>query len=316
MLHTLAIMAPIILLMGLGYTAAHVRLINREQIQGIGQLVMYFALPALIIRALTDNPLGETLNPRYLLAYGLGSALLFIPVLFWIQRRRSESLSSAAMYALGASASNSAFTGYPIASMVLGPSAATFLAQNMIIENLLILPAALIVAELGQRQGGSGLNLLRTIGGRLMRNPLLLALGMGISMALLDVRLPAPLDQVINMLADATAPTALFAVGGALYGLQVRGMVGSVSLIVFGKLILHPLAILIMFSLIMPGQSDVLAGALLFASVPMISIFPLICQRYSMGSTGAGALFTASLASFATITCLITLMSRYGLLAG
>ncbi|ERL50444.1 hypothetical protein BJB45_04785 [Halomonas huangheensis] len=307
-------MAPILLLMGLGYTAAHVRLISREQLQGIGQLVMYFALPALIIRALTENPLGETIDPYYLLAYGLASIVLFTLVLYWTCRVSGRPLSTGAMYALGISASNSAFSGYPIASMVLGPSAATFLAQNMIIENLLILPAALIIAELGQHQRGNRIATFLTVGRRLIRNPLLLALCIGVALAILEIQLPGPLSQVIDMLANATAPTALFAVGGALYGLQVRGLVSSASLIVFGKLVLHPLAMLITFSLIMPGSPDALAGALLFASVPMISIFPLICQRYSMGNIGAGALFIASLASFVTITCVIALMSYFGLL--
>src|SRR5690606_5964605 len=77
MLDIVAITAPIFLIIGAGYLAMASRLLNREQIQGIGTFVLYFALPALVIRALTQNPLSDVIQPNYLLAYGLGSLLVF-----------------------------------------------------------------------------------------------------------------------------------------------------------------------------------------------------------------------------------------------
>ncbi len=53
------------------------------------------------------------------------------------------------------SASNSGFIGYPVAAMVLGSPAAMFLALNMLIENLLIIPLALTLAELGRQTGNA-----------------------------------------------------------------------------------------------------------------------------------------------------------------
>ncbi|WP_111414980.1 AEC family transporter [Billgrantia lactosivorans] len=315
MLDILAITTPIFLLIGAGYLAMGTRLVNREQLQGVAIFVLYFALPALVIRALTQNPLDEVIHKPYLLAYGLGSAAIFGLALLLTLTLQRKPLSEAAMHALGMSASNSGFIGYPVAAMVLGTSpAAVFLALNMVIENLLIIPAALILAEAGRQSGAGIVTVARKTLLRLVRNPILIGLAAGLLLAVTESALPRPLAQVVEMLASAAGPAALFVIGGTLFGLQVRGMLRNVGQIVVGKLILHPLAVLGLF-LLMPDTDPMLvAGALLFACAPMISIYPLLGQRYGMAGVSAAALMVATLAAFVTLSTGIWLLDLSGLL--
>lgn len=315
MLEILAITTPIFLIIGMGYVAMLLKIVSREQMQGVGSFVMYFALPALVIRALTQNPLEEVFNLDYLLAYGLGSVIIFSLALWLAVSIQKKSLQSGAMFALGMSASNSAFTGYPVAAMVLGPPAVTFLTLSMIVENLLIIPAALILAEMGRQSGGGLSRTLKQTASRLIKNPVLMAIFIGVMIAISGFSLPGPVTKAIDMVANAAGPAALFVIGGAIYGLHVRGVVMDVSQIVVGKLILHPLAIVLAF-LIMPTSDPLLlAGAILFAAAPMASIYPLLGQRYGMADVAAGALMAATLASFVTFSVVIGLMSYFGLLA-
>ncbi|WP_431025110.1 AEC family transporter [Halomonas sp. H5] len=315
MLEILVITTPIFLLIGAGYLAMATRLLTREQIQGIGTFVLYFALPALVIRALTQTPLDEVLQFHYLLAYGLGSAAVFACALLLTLALQRKPLGEGAIHALGMSASNSGFIGYPVAAMVLGSSpAAVFLALNMVIENLLIIPAALILAEAGRQSGAGLVAVTRKTLARLIRNPILIGLALGLLLALTETTLPRPLAQVIDMLAGASGPAALFVIGGTLYGLQVGGMLGNVGQIVAGKLILHPLAVFGVFLLMPEADPMLLAGALLFACAPMVSIYPLLGQRYGMAGVGAAALMVGTLAAFVTLSLAIGLMKAYGLL--
>ncbi|WP_163558444.1 AEC family transporter [Halomonas sp. NO4] len=314
MLEILAITTPIFLLIAVGYLAIAGRIITREQVQGVGTFVMYCALPALVIRALTQNPLEEVFNPQYLLAYGLGSLVVFglglLLTLVW----QRQPLGNGAIQALGMSAANSGFIGYPVAAMVLGSPAAVFLALNMLIENLLIIPAALILAELGNQSGAGLAETVRQTGRRLIRNPILIGLLVGVLLAASGLTLPGPLARSIDMLANAAGPAALFVIGASLFRLQVKGMLGDVGQIVVGKLILHPLAIVGAFLLMPEMDPFLLTGALLFACAPMISVYPLFGQRYAMGGVGAAALMVATLASFVTISVTIGLMTYAGLL--
>lgn len=314
MLEILAITLPIFLLIGTGFTAARTGLLSRDNLQGVGSFVMYLALPALIIRALTDSPLAEVFNPTYLLAYGLGSLAAFLVGLALSVGLRGKRLEAGALHALGMSASNSGFIGYPVALMAIGPPAAVFMALNMVVETLFIIPSALILAE-ASRQNGNGIGQIahQTLV-RLSRNPVLIGLLIGIFLAVTGLRLPGPLAKAIHMLAEAAGPAALFTIGGMLHGLRVRGMAVDVSQVVLGKLILHPLAVLGVFLLLPHPDPLLVAGALLFACAPMISVYPLFGQQYGQGDASAAALMVSTLGSFVTISLVIWLLTRFALL--
>ncbi|SDM91829.1 AEC family transporter [Vreelandella arcis] len=314
MLAILAITAPIFLLIGIGYGARWSGIISREQLQGVGVFVLYCALPALVIRALTQQPLEEIFRLNYLIAYGLGSIVVFSAGLFLCLRLQRQPLNASAMHALGMAAANSGFVGYPVAAMVIGSPAAVLLALNMLIENLLIIPATLILAEMGNQHGSSLWQTVRQTVLSLAKNPVLIGLSVGILIALTGLTVPGPIDQVINMLAEAAGPAALFVIGGSLFGLHVKGMVRDVGQIVVGKLILHPLAILVAFLLIPNIDPVYFAGALLFAAAPMISIYPLFGQRYGLGGVSATAMLVATVASFFTLSLIIWWMTLAGLL--
>ena len=169
MLAVLSITAPIFILIGLGFVSVRGGLVNREQLRGMGTFVITFALPALVFNALAKRPLSEVLNVPYMGAYALGSLAIFaigFAVAFWLRR---QGVSRSAIMALGVSVSNSGFIGYPIALTVLGEQAAVALALGMLVENLLLIPLALALAEAGTQRGSGGWALLRETGLRIGR---------------------------------------------------------------------------------------------------------------------------------------------------
>ena len=109
---------PIFLLLGIGYLAVLKRIVDKAHIQGMGRYVINIALPALVIQALLQRPLSEVFNVPYLLVYGLGSGLAFAITFGMVTLRGNAPLERRAMYALGTSASNSGFVGYPVVVMV------------------------------------------------------------------------------------------------------------------------------------------------------------------------------------------------------
>ena len=316
MFDVLAITAPIFLLIGIGYTARWRELISPVQLSGIGTFVLYFSLPALVIKALTQNPLEDVLSGSFLVAYGLGSIGTFALGLLVARRLQRKPLTEGALQALGMAASNSGFIGYPVGALVLGPTvAAKFLALCMLIENLVIIPLALILAEAGQQQGVRLGPLVRHTLQRLARNPIMIGLATGLTVAISGISLPVPLERVIEMLASASAPAALFVIGGTLYGLQLKGMVRDIASIATGKLLLHPLLVSGIFLLLIWFVPDIdtmlLAGALLFASCPMISVYPLLGARFGMEGVGSAALMASTLLSFLTLSTVIWVVSHH-----
>ncbi len=308
MLDILAITAPVFVLIGLGHLAVRLSVLSAADMQVLGRFVVFFALPAVLFQALARRSFGEIMHTGYLAAYALGSlaALGFGAVL--AHRLRGRGLADSVIAGMGCSMSNSAYIGLPVVLQVIGPLATVAMALTMLVENLLMLPLILALSDSAGRRDGS---LLRGIGGSLaglVRNPLLLAIVAGFVFSLGGLRLPAPLFKAVDMLALAAAPVALFLIGGTLAGSRVDGMFADIALIAIGKLLVHPAAVALAVLLI-PGIDPVLqVGAVLYACVPMLSIYPILGQKYRQEALCSAALVVTTLASFVSVSVVIWLL--------
>lgn len=305
MLAVLGITAPIFILIAIGFLACRFGIISRDQAGGMGRFVITFALPALVIRALLERPLADVIDWYYLLAYGLGSLLVFGLGYAFARFVRKDSLSGSALTGLGVSVSNSGFVGYPILVMAVGAPAGVALALGMMIENLLMIPLALTLAELGrQNEGGIG-KALRGTAYNLIRHPVLIAITAALTMALLELHPPPVLMKVIDMLATASAPVALFVIGASLSGMKPGGMLMDVGQVTFGKLILHPLLVLLCFTVLPVSDPLLITAGVLMAAAPMMSIYPILGVRYGLEGRCAAVLVVATVLSFLSVSFFI-----------
>jgi predicted permease len=311
MLPILAITLPIFLIIAIGYLATRAGLFTPDQVRGLGKLVITFALPALVFRALSQRPLAEILDARYLGVYGLASLATLLGGFTWFRLARRRGMTESAIRGLGMAASNSGFIGYPVAAQFLGPPAAIALALTMIIENLVVLPLSLALAEGGRSTHASLPKILRGIAINLARTPLIIAIVAGGAFGLADVQLPAPLAKAVSMVADASAPVALFAIGGTLVGLRLTGIVGEIAQIASGKLIVHPLAVVAAMQLIPIADPNLRRAAIVFACIPMLSVYPILGGRYGQEKVCAAALLAATTASFVTISVVLWLVETF-----
>lgn len=306
----LNITLPIFLLIGLGYGLVRIGLITSEQFRGLGRIVINVALPAVIVRALSESSIAEVLNGQYLVAYGGGSlAVMGIGLVIGL-RLRGRSLTVAAIRSLGMSSSNSAFIGFPVAYQVIGAPAAVVLALNVLIENVLILPIALALAEMGRGERASVARVLARTFVNLAKSPILIAVAVGILLALTGWGLPVPLARTIDLLANMAAAASLLAIGGSLVGLQTKGLKTTISIIGFGKLILHPLLVLGGLTLVQMQNHELRSAALIFAASPMLSMFPLLGARYGEEGPCAAALLATTVASFFTLSAWVWLITN------
>ncbi|MEZ5582001.1 MAG: hypothetical protein R3F37_03745 [Candidatus Competibacteraceae bacterium] len=62
----------------------------------------------------------------------------------------------------------------------------------------------------------------------------------GLLVSYLELRLPAPIANYLDMIANAAGPTALFTLGLSLYGHSVRTDFGEVAWLSFVKLVVNP----------------------------------------------------------------------------
>lgn len=304
MLQILLVTAPIYLIITAGFLAVRFGLFTKDEARVLGRFVVNFCVPALIFHALSQRTLSEVLNGPYLAAYALGSVLVLLGGVAYARRVRAKPMPLAALHGLGMSGSNSAYVGYPIILQLIGPPAAVALALTMMVENLLILPLALLLAD----SGASGMRwqqaLARSLSG-LLKNPMFLGIIAGFGFALFDLQLPDVLTRTVQIMATAASPIALFVIGASLVGLRLEGLGRDLTTVVLGKLLLHPAAVFLALMMMPKVDPTLQVAAVVFAGMPMLSLYPALAQKYHQESFCAAALLAATVLSFVSITALI-----------
>ena len=308
MLTVLGITGPIFLIIAIGFIAVRGGLLGYGDSRALGIFVLNFALPALLFKALSQQPLGQLLNADLLMAYSLGSLLTLTLGIGFGCLLQKRGLQSSTILAMGMTISNSAFMGFPIAEQLIGPAATATLAVYVTVENLVMLPLVMVIAELGRKKGSHWARVIGGICMRLMKNPLILSMLLGVAFSRFDLRLPSLAARAIDMLAGASAPVALFYIGCTLAGLSWKGMVGDILGVALGKLILHPLSVVAIFLFLPVADPALRQAAVINASMPMATIYALLGQKYGQEGFCSAALVVTTVASFFTITGLLWLI--------
>jgi len=311
MTDVLSITAPIFIIIGFGYLAVKSGLMPQEAMPLLGRFVLYFTLPALIFGTLSQMQVSEVIQFDFLTIYALGSLGALLGGIALNRLFFRVDLAEASVRGMGMSASNSAFIGYPVLLQVFGSAPTQPFTMALLVENILILPLALILIECGKRDAGTGEPLLqvwRRIFVRILRSPLIIAILAGLICASLQLPVPSALDRSLEMLAMASVGTALFVIGGSLVGTRVNDSLGSISLVAAGKLLLHPLLMLLLVMLWRDFDPQLEKAVILAAAMPMLSVFPIIGGNYGYGRQCAGMLLVTTALSFISLTLILALM--------
>lgn len=325
MLAILAIVSPIYFIILFGFLVTHSGMFARAEMFTFGKFVIKLALPALVFNAIAQRHIADIIVPGYLLAYA-GGSLAMLAGAYAVGRKIAKlDHQHALLHAMGMCSSNSSFIGYPILLLALAPVAGVTLALNVVVENVLMLPLLLVLLENSRRKAGceagndaqhdSGWHL--ALGGTLWRlvcNPIIIALLLGLAVSLLEWPLPAPLARTVTLFAQTSGALSVFVIGGTLSGLPIRGLALKVAPIAASKLLLHPLAVALVIACLpwlgmAPLDPMMRKSAVLMAAMPMMSIYPILAQPYGFADRGAAALAMATVASFITLSGLLWLLN-------
>ncbi len=310
----LGITGPIYLAIALGYVLTQRGWFARADMQAFGKFTIQLALPALLFNALSRRSVGEILNWQYLGAYALGTLAVVVGGLLWARRVQGRSLSLSAVMTMGMACANSGFVGYPVMMLTLGGTAAgVSLALNMVVENLLIIPLLLAVAGSEGAPGQWRQALRQTLGG-LLKNPMIWGIVGGFLFSLSGLHMPEPVARTINLFSAASGALSLFVIGGSLVGLKPQGVKGTIAQIAVGKLLVHPLLMLVVLLWLIPVADPALrTAAVLTCAMPMMGIYTILSQRFGHGAISAAALLVTTVASFFTLTGLLWVLKAFPL---
>lgn len=312
----LLITGPIYLTIAAGYVSVRLGVFSQGDSRVFGSFAVNFALPAMIFNSLAERRLDEVLSASYLVGYLLGSLSVAVLSYLYATRWRHRGLADSACYAMGSASSNSAFIGFPILLLTVPAVAGAALALNAVVENLMFMPIFLFLAERGRDPDGAGYRAMAGALGRLLSRPLIVALLAGVVVSAFGLQLPSVVARTVTLFAQASSVLSLFFVGTILASVHLRRTIREVGILTVAKLVLHPAAVWLAIGLCAAvglGHLDpaLRLAAVVMASMPVMTMYPILAQRYDHEQTAAAALLVTTACSFLTINLLLWLLGRF-----
>jgi malonate transporter and related proteins len=308
----LAVTLPFFALVAMGYAAAHRRVLPESAIPGLNAFVLYFALPAMLFRFGMNTPIGQLLNP-VVLGVSLIASLGIVTFTLALTVSPHISLKDASFGALVAAFPNTGFMGVPLLTALLGDAAAGPVICAMLTDLFVTTSLCIALAQAHEARGaGTRQALARALKGALS-NPLPWAIALGALCSVAGFRLSGPLAAIVDLLANAATPVALFTIGAVLWRAGQHAHTRTPPSLYWPvaaiKLFVHPLVVFCLgagaHALGAPIGAFEIMVLTLAAALPSASNVSLLAERYGADNGRIARIILSSTAlAFVTFSAL------------
>lgn len=309
----ISLLLPFFGLILIGYIAAKVTKQPAEALGWLNTFIIYAALPALFFKLVSRTPV-EDLTRIDFIATDL-AATYFIFVLIYIvgRRIRKNRMDESTIQAFAGAYGNIGYMGPGLALLAFGESAAVPVALIVCVENamhFIVAPAMMAAAGDDQRPRGQ---IAADIVRKVSLHPFILSTAAGFLAAALHFDQPPALRQLVDYLAQAAAPCALFAMGVTLALRPLKRVPAEIGYIVPAKLIVHPLVVYAALTFVGGFEPVWIYAAMLLASLPTATNVFVIGQQYHVWQERASAtiLITTALSVMTVSLFLIAIKSGF-----
>lgn len=305
MLEIFSVTLPVYLIILFGYGAVRTGYVGGDTVGALSRFTIRISLPALIFSAIALSETREALNWVLIAGY-MAASLIALFIGYGVMRLRFRQEQGASwIHGLAVANSNSGFIGYSVAALVFPDTALNVLAWIMIVENVVVIPFAIVAADISAGASADWRAAAAKAAGSFLRNPLVAAVALALALRLSGLALPGGISQTVKMVASVAPVVALFVVGGIIAQFSISPMWRRTAAIVFGKLVLHPALVFAVLSFLIGVGDPLVLTAVLIAAVPMLSIYPVLGAAHGAEQVCATALVISTVVSFLTVSALI-----------
>ncbi|MFK7867807.1 MAG: AEC family transporter [Roseobacter sp.] len=298
---------PFFALVALGYWAGRTRFFNEQATAYLTKFVFYFPLSALIFQFSSNLSLAEIWNANLVVGYFLATLAIY-GLAIAVARFRGQDTATAAVEAQCATMGNVGFLGIPMLTLLLGPAAIGPIVMAVSID-LAIFSSLIVILITASREGAINLATLRVVGIGLLKNPMVVAIVLGLFWSGMALPVPGPLDAFLDILAPAATPGALFAIGASLASKSAErlAVAGWLS---FCKLVLHPALVAVALIYVFPVDAFTAAVVISAAALPVAGNVYILAQHYDAAPQRASAaILVSTILSIMTLSAILATVS-------
>jgi malonate transporter len=234
-------------LVALGYLAGLTGYLKAEAGEALSQFAVGVALPLLLFRTMVNADFHGAAPWRFWAVYFAAAMVTWTGGHLAMTRIFGRDGKAGVVGGVSSAFSNIVLLGIPFMLGVFGQPGFAVLSLLISVHLPIMMMASIILFQLFGREAGARLDpvrLIRDFLGRLISNPLILAILAGLAWRLTGLPLPRLAVRFVDALADVAGPMALFAMGLGLKKFGISGNVQPAILLSALKLVLMPALVL------------------------------------------------------------------------
>jgi predicted permease len=281
----LDIVAPVFLIVALGWVTAVRRYIDEAGFRVLIGFTFTVASPALLFAGGTSGPGGG--GPAAF-AFFLAALVVYAFAMWLGARRLGMALGEAGLFGLNATFGNTVMMGIPLVAAAYGQAGLSVLLAIIALHSMVLLGLGTVVVELGIHRHAPLASVLRATAGGVLRNPIVVSVMAALAWSTLGLPVPGAVRRTLELLGASSPPLALFCLGGSLATFRVAGAMGEVAWTLVLKLAVLPLLVWGLCILIGLGPLET-AVAVTSAALPTGANAFMLARRYRTGAERSGA---------------------------
>ncbi len=310
LIFSLTLVAPVFLIVALGYFLKKIGIINENFVSVSSKIVFTISLPALIFLEISSIHLEEILNIG-LIAFVYAGTLVTFGVVWFISGSVSKNGKDKASFIQGSFRGNFAIIGLAIIVNYYGidnlGKASLVLAFTIPLYNVLSVIA--LTLPLKDKEHHYSKTLLEIV-----KNPLILAVITAMPFSYFNITIPNVIRTTGDYLAAMALPLALVGIGGFMNFGEIKNESSLTIISTILKLVVFPLVMT--FAAYLLGFTGIDLGIIfiLFACPTAIASFIMAEAMGANSRLAANILLLTTLASVITITLGLFILKENGLI--
>ncbi len=296
--------APIFLLMLLGYGLKQVKIATKDQFDAINKLIFKIFLPLLLFYNIYKTDIGSILDGKLIL-FTIVTVLIVFAVGYGLIFFLTKDNAKRGVMLQGFFRSNFAILGMPLVHYICGDDAGGLSALMVAI----IVPVFNVLAVFTLERFRDGKVSFGKLLKGILTNPLILGCAAGALFLVLGIKLPAFLETAVSDAASIASPLAIVVLGASFTFSSIKTSLKELAITVCTRLLIVP-ALAVTAAVLLGFRGEALVCLMVaFGAPTAVSSFSMAQQM------GGDEELAAQIVVFSSVFCLLTLFGWIFLLS-
>ena len=292
-------LTPFIFITFLGFIFGKLKVLDLSHAKILNLFLFYIAVPALIIRLLAQNEIGQVDLKQiisYLIMQSICGIIAYLITSKYFKRPVPESI----IWSLTVALSNHVTLLLPITEIYFQQNVITQVASIILMDGVILLSVIAFFLELSTKKNVNLFTFIKN----LFLNPFILSIIIGLLFLLLNFNIDqTPIEYTLSKLAACVSPVGLFAIG-IILSFYTKNVINKLSVsISILKLIISPIILLFIgFLFFNVGLPVEIPGAFFVSVAPCGVTAIVLCSAYNVSPENIiKAIFVSTIFSIGTI---------------